>query len=159
RLAAGRYPYGVAVRGDGVVYVSAWGESGVSVFEPGATVANAPARTTDPMAPRARTRMSSPPPLVAGPRIVIGRHPSAVVLDASGDRLYVACAASDLISIVDPRRGAVIARLEDSAPGGPREGSTPNGLALSPDGRRLYVAEADNDAVAVFGLGGVPPAG
>ena len=62
------------------------------------------------------------------------------------------CASSDRIAVVDPRGDSLLAALEDSAPGGTGEGSTPNGLALADDGRRLYVAEADNDAVAVFAL-------
>src|SRR5260370_27074480 len=42
--------------------------------------------------------------------------------------------------------------LDDAAPGGPAEGSTPNALALSPDGSKLYVAEGDTNAVAVFSV-------
>ncbi|MGH2633034.1 MAG: YncE family protein, partial [Tepidiformaceae bacterium] len=37
RRATERYPYGVAVAADGMVYVSAWGGSTVSVFRPDAT--------------------------------------------------------------------------------------------------------------------------
>ena len=129
RLATGAYPYGVVVAPDGRVYVSAWGAEWVASFTP------------------RRGR------LAPGPRIGVGRHPSAMALGADGTRLYVACAASDRIAVLDTRRDSVIATLSDAAPGGPDEGSTPNGLTLSPDGRRLYVAEADNNAVAVFHLG------
>ncbi len=129
RLATGRYPYGVAVRPEGGVYVSAWGESWVASF-----------------APRGGR-------LAAGPRIPAGRHPSTLLLDRSGDRLFVACAASDRVAVIDTRSASVIGALDDGAPGAPREGSTPSGLTLSPDGLRLYVTEADNDAVAVFTLG------
>src|SRR5262249_39281709 len=86
-------------------------------------------------------------------RITIGRHPSTMLLDAKAERLYVACASSDRIAVVDTRGDSLVAVLEDPPPSGPAEGSTPNGLALSPDGRRLYVAEPANDAVAVFALG------
>jgi YVTN family beta-propeller protein len=126
RLATGRYPYDVAVRPDGRVFVSAWGGSWVASF-------------------RTRGRRLAP-----GPRIAVGPHPSSMRLDARG-RLYVTCATNDRIAVVDTDRDSLADVLADSAPGGPTEGSTPNGLALSPDGRRLYVAEADNDAVAVFG--------
>ena len=138
RFVVGPYPYGVAVAANGRVYVSAWGGSWVSTFADG------------------------PRGLRPGPRIEVGLHPSALVLDATGSRLYVACASSDLIAVVDTRRDSVVARFRDSAPGGPAEGSGPNAFALSADGRRLYVAEADNDAVAVFAVNsadGVPVAG
>lgn len=128
RLATGRYPYGVAVGADGRVYVSAWGEAWIATFTPG------------------------PHGLLAGRRIAVGRHPSALLLDRAGVRLYATCAASDRIAVVDTQQDSTVAILDDAIPDGPHEGSTPNGLALSPDGRTLYVAEADNNAVAVFAL-------
>jgi len=128
RLATGRYPYAIVVRPDRGLYVSAWGASWIAAFDNHDGV------------------------LSPGPHIEVGRHPSTLLLDTLRSRLYVTCASSDRIAVVDTRRNRVIAALDDRAPGGPAEGSTPNGLALSPDGRRLYVAEADNDAVAVFAL-------
>ena len=128
RLATGRYPCAVAVQPDGRVFVSAWGDAWVASFSPG------------------------PGGLAPGPRIAVGRHPSTLLLDAGGSRLYAACAGSDRIAVVDTRADSVVAALDDAAPFGPREGSTPLGLALAPDRGRLYAAEADNDAVAVFAL-------
>jgi YVTN family beta-propeller protein len=130
RLATGPYPYAVLVGRDGKVYVSAWGGEWVATFVPRAGG------------------------LVPGPRIAVGRHPSAMTLDAAGSRLYVACAASDLIAVVDTRTDSLVATIADPAPNSPGEGSTPDGLALSPDGSRLYVAEADNNAIAVFDIAG-----
>lgn len=132
RFATGRYPCGVVVDPEGRVYVSAWGGSWVATFSPNG------GRWEE------------------GPRIVVGRHPSTLLLDPERRRLYVACASSDRIAVIDTRRDSVVSVLHDSAPGGPPEGSTPNGLALSPDGGRLYVAEADNNAVAMFELGAPP---
>ncbi len=129
RLPTGRYPYGVAAGPDGRVYVSAWGGSWVATFSPRGDR------------------------LVEGARIPVGRHPSAMALNARGTRLYVALAGYDRIAIVDPRRDEVIGALSDAVAGAPPEGSTPDGLALSEDGRRLYVAEADNNAAAIFELG------
>ena len=128
RLATGRYPYGVVAGPDGRVYVSAWGGSWLATFAP---------HTAG---------------LEAGPRVPVGRHPSALVLNTRGTRLFVARASFDRIAVVDTRRGAVIGELNDGAAKGPPEGATPNGLALSRDNRRLYVAEADNNATAVFEL-------
>ncbi|MEO5509288.1 MAG: bifunctional YncE family protein/alkaline phosphatase family protein, partial [Gemmatimonadaceae bacterium] len=133
RFATGRYPYGVVVAPDGTVYVSAWGGSTVSVFHP----ARNPGRLMD-----------------AG-RIVVGRHPSALLLNQDGSRLFAASGSTDRVAVVDTRQRRVITELLDSPPEGPAEGSTPNALAITPDGTRLFVAEADNNAVAVFDLGRV----
>jgi YVTN family beta-propeller protein len=124
-----RYPYGVAVAGDGTVYVSAWGGRTVSVFTP------SPDGTLRPRLP-----------------LHVGRHPSTLLLNRSGTRLFVTSASTDRVAVLDTRTGQRLIELLDPPPAGPGEGSTPNALALSPDGTRLFVAEADNNAVAVFDL-------
>ncbi len=130
RFATERYPYGVVVSRDGTVYVSAWGGSTVSVFRPrGAATQLEPAG-----------------------RWQVGRHPSAMILNGDGTRLFVASGSTDRVGVVDTRAGRLLTELHDPAPAGPSEGSTPNALALSPDGARLYVAEADNNAIAVFDM-------
>jgi len=129
RLATDHYPYAVEVASDGRVYVSAWGTDTVSVFKP-----------------RGDGTLSG-----AG-KVKVGRHPSALVANASGSRLFVALAGSDQIAVVDTGGGKVLRYLSDANPEGPAEGSTPNALALSKDGSKLFVAEADNNAVAVFNL-------
>ncbi|MFN8651830.1 MAG: bifunctional YncE family protein/alkaline phosphatase family protein [Gemmatimonadales bacterium] len=128
RLPAGPYPYAVAAAADGGVFVSAWGGYVVQRFN------------------WRDGRLS------AAAAIPAGRHPSALLLNRDGSRLFVASASTDRVSVIDTKRGTVVAELADSAPSGPAEGSTPNGLALSADERRLYVAEADNNAVAIFDL-------
>jgi DNA-binding beta-propeller fold protein YncE len=129
RLATERYPYGVAVAPDGTVYASAWGGWTVSVFTP---------------------RENGT--LTEGARVRVGRHPSALALNMSGSRLFVASGSTDKISVVDTKARRVVATLDDALPAGTGEGSTPNALTLSNDGRRLFVAEADNNAVAIFDL-------
>lgn len=130
RLATGRYPYGVAVAPDGVVFVSNWGASTLSVFTP------------------AGEKRLSP----GAAAITAGRHPSALLLNADGTRLFVASGSTDRVTVVDTRARKVVATLFDPPPSGPDEGTTPNALALSTDGTRLFVAEADANAVAVFDL-------
>jgi YVTN family beta-propeller protein len=129
RLATDRYPYGVVVAPDGTAYVSAWGGWTVSIF---------PAR--------ANGRLGD------GTRARVGRHPSALALNQSGSRLFIASGSTDRISVLDTKTRAVIATLNDATPAGTGEGSTPNALAISPDGARLFVAEADNNAIGVFDL-------
>ena len=138
RFSVQRYPYGVAVDGWGAVYVSSWGGSTVAVFAP----------TDAGLAP-------------AG-RMPGGRHPSAMLLNHDGSRLFVTSGSTDRITVLDPRRRRVVTSIVVTPPGGPGEGSTPNALALSEDGRRLFIAEADNNAVAIVDLtaetAGVPGA-
>jgi YVTN family beta-propeller protein len=128
RLATEKYPYGVAAGTDGTVYVSAWGGWTVSAF---------PARASG--------------TLGDGARIRVARHPSALLLNADGSRLFVASGSTDKVSVVDTRTQRVIATLNDASPA-VGEGSTPNALALSPDGARLFVAEADNNTIGIFYL-------
>jgi DNA-binding beta-propeller fold protein YncE len=129
RLPTEHYPYAVALARDGAVYVSAWGGKSISVF---------------------RTRSDGR--LFYSGRIGVGRHPSALLLNASGSKLFVTLASVDSVVQVDTRLRRVVRRFSDAAPGAPQEGTTPNALALSRDETRLYVAEADSNAVAVFDL-------
>ncbi len=129
RLATERYPYGVVVGPNGTVYASAWGGWTVSIF---------PVRGNG--------------TLDEGTRARVGRHPSALALNPSGSRLFVASGSTDKVSVLDTRTQTVIATLNDATPAGTGEGSTPNSLAVSADGARLFVAEADNNAVGVFDL-------
>ncbi|HSY47865.1 MAG TPA: bifunctional YncE family protein/alkaline phosphatase family protein [Thermoanaerobaculia bacterium] len=127
RLPTDHYPYAVEVAADGNVYVSAWGGDTISIFY-------------------ARANGT----LFAKSRLQVGRHPSALLTNKSGSRLFVALAGSDRVAMIDTRSRRIVRMLSDAAPGGPAEGSTPNALAL--DETRLYVAEGDNNAVAVFDL-------
>src|SRR5690349_5612269 len=129
RIATGHYPYAVVVAPDGAVYVSNWGGWDVSTFA---------------AEPDGRLRGTG--------AIRVGRHPSALLLGARGNRIFVTTASTDRVVSVDPARRRVIGVLLDPPPAGPGEGSTPNALALSSDGTRLFVAEADANAVAVFDL-------
>ncbi len=129
RLAAGRYPYGVAVGADDKVFVSSWGTTSVHPFVATAGV------------------------LAPLPPIAVARHPSTLLLSADGARLFVASASTDAISVVDTKTRTVIATLKDPTPANLGQGSAPIGLVLSRDGSRLFVTEGDNNAVAVFALG------
>jgi len=124
-LPTDHYPYDVLLSSDGHLFVSAWGSTTVSDFHvlPDGKLAE-----------------------LGG--IEVGRHPSALAV--AGPRLYVALAGSDRVAIVDVRSRKVTGYLQDSAPGAPPEGSTPNAIAISNDQKQLFIAEADNNALAVF---------
>jgi YVTN family beta-propeller protein len=127
RVPTGRYPYDVAVSDDRV-YVSAWGGNEVTAFTSNG----------------GRVQLRS--------HIAVARHPSTLLVDPSGSRLYATSGSTDHVAVLDLATEKVVARLEDPPPAGPGEGSTPNAVALSSDGRRLFVAEADANAIAVFDL-------
>jgi YVTN family beta-propeller protein len=83
-------------------------------------------------------------------RIPVGEHPNQMVLHPKDDRLFVACASNNCVSVVDTKRGLVTETISTSLFPRAPEGSTPDALALSPDGETLYVANADNNCVAVI---------
>ena len=103
-----------------------------------------------------RLRLGRPRVLAVDPadlrvvgRIAVGEHPNQIAVHPKDDRLFVACASSNSVSVIDTRRGIVtetiVTALFPLAP----EGSTPDALAVAPDGKTLYVANADNNCVAV----------
>jgi DNA-binding beta-propeller fold protein YncE len=128
RFSSDHYPYGVAITGNGEVFVSAWGGSTLSQF-----------------------RVLPDGTLAYLGRIEVGRHPSALAAKgARGASLFVALSGSDRVAVVETKLRKVARYLHDAAPGAPPEGSTPNAVTLSSGGKRLLVAEADNNAVALF---------
>ncbi len=84
--------------------------------------------------------------------IEVGLHPNAMVLSPDKSRLYVACANSDVISIIDTKSDVVIdtisVRMEKDLP----FGSAPNALAISGDGKQLFVANGTDNALCVIQL-------
>ena len=87
--------------------------------------------------------------LAAKGEIVVGEHPNAMVQAGGRPRLFVACANTNAVWVVDlaamkATEQISVALFPEAPPG-----STPNALALSPDGQRLLVANADNNTVAI----------
>ena len=127
-LKPGDYPYTVLPTADGKrLYVSLWSRSAVAVvnLELGRVEA------TWPMRP----------------------HPTEMLLSKKQDLLYVACANSNSVCVIDTvggqTRELISSALYSSAP----PGSTPNSIALSPDEKVLLIANADNNNVAVIDVG------
>src|SRR6185295_5147738 len=77
-------------------------------------------------------------------------HPNEMLLSKSGQRLFVANANRNTVSVLDTATGKTIepflAELQPNSP----PGSTPNSLALSPDEKTLFVANATINTLAVF---------
>jgi YVTN family beta-propeller protein len=80
-------------------------------------------------------------------KIGVGEHPNQMALHRDG-RLFVACASSNSVSVIDTKRGVVTETIYTSLFPRAPTGSTPDALAISPDGEWLYVANADNNCIA-----------
>ncbi|HTI65003.1 MAG TPA: bifunctional YncE family protein/alkaline phosphatase family protein [Gemmatimonadaceae bacterium] len=85
--------------------------------------------------------------------IVVARHPTALVWDEPGARLYVADGNSDSVSVIDTQADTVTAHIAVAPFRERNVGLAPTALALSPDHRTLYVALGGVNAVAVYEIG------
>jgi len=127
------YPYGVvAMAGRGSseaskVYVSCWADASIAVVDP---------------------RKPNQPPA----RIQVDRHPTAMILNASGTRLFVVNSDADSVSVIDTSTDREIERINVKLTETSKIGGSPESLALSSDGATLYVANAHANAVAVVSL-------
>ncbi|QEH32417.1 Phosphoesterase family protein [Aquisphaera giovannonii] len=122
---AGIRPYDAALSRDGkAIYVSDWAGRAVLVLD-----------AED---------------LKTTAKIAVGEHPNQVAVHPTDGRLFVACASSNCVSVIDARRGAVVETIHTALFPKAPEGSTPDALAIAPDGKTLYVANADNNCVAVI---------
>ncbi len=85
-------------------------------------------------------------------QIDAGDHPNDMAFSPEAQRLFVANANLNSVSVIDIATRQVTETIQTAlAPDAP-PGSTPNGLAISSDGRQLFVANANNNYVAVFDI-------
>ena len=121
------YPYAVLVSPDGKrAFVTLWAKSAVAVVDLGTNAVTA----TWPTA----------------------AHPTELVLSPDGTALYVACANSTKVSVLDPADGTELQTIACSLYPQAPAGNTPNALALTPDGQLLFVANADANNLAAFNV-------
>jgi YVTN family beta-propeller protein len=122
----GGRPYDVVLARNGLLYISDWsGKSLVAV---------------------------QPEEMRVIAKIPVGEHPNQIAMHPKDDRLFVACASSDCVSVIDTKRGVVTETIRTSLFPRAPEGSTPDALAVAPDGKMLYVANADNNCIAVIDI-------
>jgi YVTN family beta-propeller protein len=126
-VACGVRPYDVLLSRDGVIlYVSDWAGRAVLALDPKS--------------------------LRVVAKIPVGDHPNQMALHPKDNRLFVACASSDSVCVIDLKRGLVVERVHTALFPRAPEGSTPDALAVAPDGKTLYVANADNNCIAVIDI-------
>jgi YVTN family beta-propeller protein len=129
------YPYGVvALSAKGStetskVYVSCWADASIAVIDP---------RKPD----HAMTNIS------------VERHPTAMMLNSSGTRLFVVNSDADSVSVIDTGADREIERINVRLAENALIGGSPESLALNADESTLYVANAHANAVAVVSLSG-----
>jgi YVTN family beta-propeller protein len=154
-IPVGIAPYEVVLASDSKAYVSNWG--GRKPGEGESTYNTSGSQVlVDPQTGIANNGSISVIDLVKNAQIKsinVGLHPSGMVLSPDGTRLFVACANSDIISVINTGKDEVIeeisVRLEKNLP----FGSAPNALAISQDGNTLYVANGTDNAICVIQTG------
>lgn len=89
----------------------------------------------------------------AGAAIVTGQHPISLLLNRKQDKLFVANAHSDTVSVI-ATAGDTVAQTILLQPTGAHglPGVTPTGLGLTPAESRLYVSLGDMNAVGVVDM-------
>ena len=123
----GGRPYDVSLgRGGHLLYVSDWSGRQVLVVDP--------------------TELR----VVA--KIPVGEHPNQIAVHPKDDRLFVACASSNSVHVIDTKKGVVTEVIYTALFPKAPEGTTPDAVTVSPDGKTLYVANADNNCVAVVDI-------
>jgi YVTN family beta-propeller protein len=124
KLTVGGKPYDVFLARNGLLYISDWSARQVVVVKP------------------EEMRIIA--------HIPVGEHPNQIVQHPTDDRLFVACASSNCVSVIDAKRGVVTETIFTALFPRSPEGSTPDAVAVTPDGQTLLVANADNNCVAVI---------
>ena len=88
--------------------------------------------------------------------IPVARHPTGLVWDERGARLFVANGNSDSVTVIDTRADAIVAQIAIAPFRERQKGLAPTALALTPDARTLYVALGGANAVAVYDVSAAP---
>jgi DNA-binding beta-propeller fold protein YncE len=132
----GSYPLAVAIKGNGLAYVSSVRDREVVAVDISGTRAGR---------------------LVA--RIPLDGNGQGLVLDAAQARLYVAQDNADQVAVIDTATQRVLHRIDARAPTGMLPGRKYTGAAtfavtLSRDGKTLYAVNAGANSVAVIPLVG-----
>lgn len=154
-ISVGIAPYEVVLASDSKAYVSNWGgrkpRKGESTYNTSGSQV-----LVDPQTGIANNGTVTAVDLVKNVQIkdiVVGLHPSGMVLSPDHTRLFVACANSDIISVIDTGTDEVIEQISVCLEKNLTFGSAPNALTISNDGKTLYVANGTDNAICVIQIG------
>ncbi len=154
-IPVGVAPYDVLLLSDKKAYVSNWGGHHPQAGEP-AYPSSGTEVSVDPETGIANSGTVSVVDLKNGKvktDIRVGLLPTALLLSPDRSLLYVACANSDRIYLIDTRRDRVTDSISVHMEKDMPFGSSPNALAITPDGKRLFVANGADNAVCVINTG------
>lgn len=84
--------------------------------------------------------------------IPVGSHPNEMCLDKQGNRLFVANAEDNTVSVVNLQNETVEETLNAAPFQSTLSGSTTNGLAVTKNGKTLAIANADNNCLTLFDI-------
>jgi YVTN family beta-propeller protein len=154
-IPVGIAPYDVILNSDTKAYVSNWGGrrpvQGESTYNTSGSQV-----LVDPKTGIANDGSISVIDLVhnmAVKEIKVGLHPSGMILSPDRSVLYVACANSDKIYLINTNKDEVTAEISVHMKKDVLFGSAPNALAISPDGKYLYAANGTQNAICVIETG------
>src|SRR5439155_18308012 len=85
-------------------------------------------------------------------RLPTAAHPTELALDPKTKALYVACANSTQVSVIDTKDYDAVQTINCALYPTAPSGNTPNGLTLIPDAQVLLVANADASNLSVFNV-------
>ena len=80
------------------------------------------------------------------------KHPTEMVLGPGDKTLFVACANSTRVSVINVADGKGLETINCALYPNAPAGNTPNSLCLTPDGQLLFVANADANNLSVFNV-------
>lgn len=119
------YPYFALSDSEGKrLYVSLWGKSAIAVVNLSTMAVDATWPTQS--------------------------HPTESLLTKDQKTLYVACANSNNVSVIDTESGKAIETISSALFPTASNGSTPNSVSLSPDEHVLLIANATNNNMAMI---------
>jgi DNA-binding beta-propeller fold protein YncE len=132
----GTFPYAVAIKGNGIAYVSSDRDREVIAVD-----------------------ISSPTQGRLIKRIKLDGNALGMTLDASQAKLYVAQDNADQVAVIDTLNNRVVTKIDARAPEGTLPdrrytGAATSAVTLSPDGDTLYAVNSGANSIAVIPLTG-----
>ena len=151
-IPVGIAPYDVVLQSETKAYVTNWGgrqpKEGESVYNTsGSNV------LVDPVTGIANNGSVSVIDLkknIQVKNIEVSLHPSGMVFNNDKSLLFVACANSDIISVINTEKDEVTDEISVKMNKDLPFGSSPNALTISSDGKFLYVANGTDNAICVI---------